>query len=110
MDNTDWAAAVRSAAQERMQAREQAAFDAGHPEWVDLPMTREAAQRAKATRYFTGWACDHGHAAPRLTKGNACVVCHAQAQVRWQQGAGHQQYNAYMRDYMRAYRKQGAAR
>lgn len=102
MLEVDLAAAVR----ERMQAREQAAIDAGHPEWADLPMTRAEAIKAGVVRYYTGWACKHGHVAPRRRKGKACIVCDAASQVKWCKGAGREKHSEYMRVYMRGYRKQ----
>lgn len=40
----------------------------------NLPKTRAEAMAAKATHYFTGEPCKHGHIAPRKTKGS-CVDC-----------------------------------
>jgi len=45
-----------------------------------LPKTRAEATATKATHYFTGEPCKHGHVAPRKTKG-ACIDC---LKVEWQ--------------------------
>lgn len=42
--------------------------------FMSLPRTRSAAQAIGAPRYFTGLPCEHGHIAPRKTKG-VCVEC-----------------------------------
>lgn len=50
---------------------------------VNLPKTRAEAIRLKATHYFTGMPCKHGHVAPRKTKG-ACIDC---LRVEWRESA-----------------------
>lgn len=64
-------------------ARTQAAIDAGHPEWAELPTLSNGGQ----TRYFTGLSCKHGHVFPRQRQG-ICEECNriksreAQARLR----------------------------
>jgi hypothetical protein len=107
MDMNGWSAAARSAAEQRFREREQAAIDAGHPEWVEFPMTRDAALKAKVTKFFTGWPCKKGHVAPCYARGGICTKCDAESQRKWQQGKGREAYNAYMREYMRRRRANG---
>jgi 5-methylcytosine-specific restriction endonuclease McrA len=64
----------------------------------NLPKTRAEAMAAKATHYFTGEPCKHGHIAPRKTKG-ACVDC---IKVEWQKS------NETRADYFKAYNKSEA--
>lgn len=40
-----------------------------------LPATRAEAKATGSKRYFTGKACVHGHAAPRVTINGNCLVC-----------------------------------
>jgi hypothetical protein len=58
-----------------------------------LPKTRAEAKETRASHYFTGEPCKHGHIAPRKTKG-ACVEC---LKVEWQQAA--EKRTAYFRAY-----------
>lgn len=50
---------------------------------TNLPKTRKEAQAIKATHYFTGEPCKHGHIAARKTKG-ACIAC---LKVEWREQA-----------------------
>lgn len=43
-------------------------------EYAALPRTRSEAKALGAPKYFTGIPCEHGHVAPRKTKG-VCIVC-----------------------------------
>lgn len=53
-------------------ARRQAGEDVGHPEWADLPASR---QQAKGVfKYFTGKPCKQGHIALRYANGT-CAQC-----------------------------------
>ena len=64
----------------------------------NLPKTRAEAMAAKATHYFTGEPCKHGHIAPRKTKG-ACVEC---IKIEWQKS------NETRADYFKAYNRSEA--
>jgi hypothetical protein len=57
--------------------RSNAATQAGHPEWIDLPSSRPQAEQQGKKVYFTGLECKHGHIAPRgVNKG--CAGCYAE--------------------------------
>lgn len=56
-------------------ARTQAAIDAGHPEWAELHMSWTGAGLAGSLTYFTGKPCKHGHVAPRYSNGGRCADC-----------------------------------
>ena len=64
----------------------------------NLPKTRAEAMAAKATHYFTGEPCKHGHIAPRKTKG-ACVEC---IKIEWQKS------NETRAEYFKAYNRSEA--
>ena len=64
----------------------------------NLPKTRAKAVAVKATHYFTGKPCKHGHIAPRKTKG-ACIDC---LKVEWQKAL------ETRADYFKAYNKSDA--
>lgn len=48
--------------------------------YSQYPTTRKEAQETKATHYFTGLPCKHGHIALRKTKGT-CVECQ---KIEWE--------------------------
>jgi hypothetical protein len=66
---------ARNAEREARQARLQAAHDAGHSEWADLPHNLPAARSLKSKRYFSGRPCAFGHIAPRKTRDQKCEAC-----------------------------------
>ena len=49
--------------------------------YSEYPTTRKEAQETKATHYFTGLPCKHGHIALRKTKGT-CVECQ---KIEWEE-------------------------
>jgi hypothetical protein len=49
--------------------------------YSQYPTTRKEAQETKATHYFTGLPCKHGHIALRKTKGT-CVECQ---KIEWEE-------------------------
>ena len=49
--------------------------------YSQYPTTRKEAQETKATHYFTGLPCKHGHIALRKTKG-ICVECQ---KIEWEE-------------------------
>lgn len=56
--------------------REQAAIDAGRPEWAALPASNKLALASEHTTYFTGKPCPKGHIAPRERgRGGHCKAC-----------------------------------
>ena len=65
---------------------------------ANLPKTRQEAKATGAKYYFTGEPCNHGHVAPRKTKG-VCVEC---LKIEWQQAAEKRA------DYFREYNKSEA--
>jgi len=67
---------------------------------TNLPKSRAEAVAAKATHYFTGEPCKHGHIAPRKTKG-ACVAC---IKVEWQKAS------ETRAEYFKAYNKSEAGK
>jgi hypothetical protein len=67
----------REAERQAREARSQAARDAGHPEWADLPQNRSVARSLGVPRYFTGKACPEGHVAPKVTRSQKCEACAA---------------------------------
>ena len=75
-------------------ARTQAAIDAGHPEWAELPATSQEATAAGAAQYFTGKACKRDHTAPRFRSSRDCIECDSE------NGRSPQQ-----RDWFRLYRR-----
>lgn len=58
----------------RHDARTQAAIDAGHPEWAELPASAPEARAAGEKNYFTGRPCKRGHIATRQVCQN-CNEC-----------------------------------
>jgi hypothetical protein len=67
---------------------------------TNLPKTRKEAQELKATHYFTGEPCKHGHIAPRKTKG-ACIEC---LKIEWQKS------NVTRAEYFQQYNKSEAGK
>jgi hypothetical protein len=65
----------REAERQAREARSQAARDAGHPEWADLPQNRSVARSLGASSYFTGRRCEAGHIAPKATRSQKCKTC-----------------------------------
>lgn len=58
-------------------ARVNAATEARHPEWLELPASRPQAVAQGSRVYFTGQPCKHGHVTPRgMRKG--CLGCYIQ--------------------------------
>lgn len=55
-------------------ARTQAAVDAGHPEWAFLPKSRKDAVARGMKRFFSGVPCIHGHLTDRCVY-NGCIPC-----------------------------------
>lgn len=56
--------------------RRQAAVDAGHPEWIRLPVNRQRAIASGEDWFFVGKALSCGHTAPRSVSLKVrCVVC-----------------------------------
>ena len=49
--------------------------------YSEYPTTRKEAQETKATHYFTGLPCKHGHVALRKTKGT-CMDC---LKIEWEE-------------------------
>lgn len=58
-------------------ARENAATEAGHPEWLDMPASRPQAFAIGNKVYFTGQPCKFGHVTPRGTR-KGCLGCYIQ--------------------------------
>ena len=62
-------------------ARLQAAFDAGHPEWAELPATVRDARAnpeidtSRGYRTFSGKPCNRGHITPRVQPSANCAEC-----------------------------------
>jgi hypothetical protein len=63
------------AARARDEARKQAARNAGHPEWADLPAHVDVARMRKVPQYFTGRQCPEGHVAPNDVRTRKCTAC-----------------------------------
>lgn len=65
------------------EVRRQAAVDAGHPEWAELPTTKAEAQALRASgwpddmspHFFTGKPCKYGHVSVRSRSDGNCVKC-----------------------------------
>lgn len=57
--------------------REQAAHEAGRPDWLLLPATQAEGRTWPGARrwYFDGRKCRRGHISPRQIMGGACLVC-----------------------------------
>ena len=55
--------------------RKQAAIDAGHLEWAELPASWVRAKAAGAPKFFTGNPCSHGHVNLRYTDSRSCIAC-----------------------------------
>ncbi|WBU54166.1 hypothetical protein [Paracoccus sp. SCSIO 75233] len=63
--------------------RTQAAVDAGHPEWAELPATKHAARVLRAEgwpigmpkQFFTGLPCREGHISPKARSDSRCIEC-----------------------------------
>jgi hypothetical protein len=55
--------------------RRHAAIEAGHPEYAELPDSKEAAWAAGVTLYFHGRPCRSGHVSPRQRSGGHCTEC-----------------------------------
>jgi hypothetical protein len=65
----------REAERQAREARSQAARDAGHPEWADLPQNRSVARSLGVSSYFTGRPCEAGHIALKSTRSQKCEMC-----------------------------------
>lgn len=75
-------------------ARTQAAVDAGHAEWAELPATAAEAKIAGVPQYFTGKSCGRDHTAPRFRSSRDCVMCD-----------GENGRSLHQREWFRSYRR-----